>query len=553
MIPNKMFAYVNKEDSREEERSIICYASTNSCDRQGEMILSSAWTEKGLENYRKNPVILLNHDYHSLPIGKSLWQKVDGKGLKFKIQFAATDLGKELFYLYSNSYMNSFSVGFRPIKVYDNEEHPKYKDNNGITPHTVYEECELLELSSVTIPANADANIIRNMKSFIDSYDSGMFKTTEIRSIAEEIKNSQEYIELISKDIQDGKSKVIGFIDLKKKEEDVVEKVETTDKYHRIPINDKSLFVETSFRTIDISSDQGIKSIVGKLKSDPNGSTKIHTYLFDVKKWTMEKAKEWVDKHKEKQILLFSNKLDNEIKLTDSYEIKLEDLVQLTFDYSGITEEEWNNLEEDDREGLLEKELNDVKFILGKECNGCGNNCSCHILEQENEIDLIIDESLEESKIEEEKENSFSIDKDNRVKLLKFFIKYADKEIIDEFAKIISDNDEIPIEEILVKSLEEIKEQKKLICDLKNQIIEKENLKTDIDKKEINNKTENKDMNFIEIEIPEKPKEVEFEFDVDQFESVFIDKVKKGFSNIDLSELIDNGIKKAKGIIEFED
>ena len=72
---NKTYAYIQKNESKDSERSIICYASTNNTDRDGEMILSSAWTDKGLKNYRKNPVILLNHNYRSLPCGKSLWQK----------------------------------------------------------------------------------------------------------------------------------------------------------------------------------------------------------------------------------------------------------------------------------------------------------------------------------------------------------------------------------------------------------------------------------------------------------------------------------------------
>ena len=227
MIKNKAVAYIKKDESSDTERSIICYASTNSCDRHGEMIIPTAWTEKGLENYRKNPVILLNHDYHSLPIGKSLWQKKDENGLKFKIQFADTDLGRELYYLYNNSYMNSFSVGFRPVKVYDNESKPKYKDNNGNVPHTVYEECELLELSSVTVPANADANMIRNFKSFVDSYSDNGSKSQELKDFIEIVKQSPEYIELLSAqpDQPEDKAKVIGFINLSEKslDEEVTE------------------------------------------------------------------------------------------------------------------------------------------------------------------------------------------------------------------------------------------------------------------------------------------------------------------------------------------
>ncbi|MFA7287294.1 MAG: AAA family ATPase [Melioribacteraceae bacterium] len=219
MTVNKAFAYIKKDDSLDSERSIICYASTNSVDRHGDMILPTAWSEKGMKNYRKNPVILLNHDYHNtLPVGKSLWQKTDDKGLKFKIQFADTDLGRELYYLYSGGYMSSFSVGFRPVKTYDNEDTKKYKDEDGNIPHTVYEECELLELSAVNLPANADANMIRTVKGLVEQEKGGFVKSKELIDFIGGIKSSKEYIELISEDeakeAPQEKAKIVGHIDL---------------------------------------------------------------------------------------------------------------------------------------------------------------------------------------------------------------------------------------------------------------------------------------------------------------------------------------------------
>jgi len=75
---------------------------------------------------------------------------------------------------------------------------------------------------------------------------------------------------------------------------------ESTDRYHHIPIKDSGDFVEGSFATIDLSKDQGIKAVIGKLKSDPSGPTHIQKYLFDVEKWSMVDAKKWVDEHKQR-------------------------------------------------------------------------------------------------------------------------------------------------------------------------------------------------------------------------------------------------------------
>jgi hypothetical protein len=75
---------------------------------------------------------------------------------------------------------------------------------------------------------------------------------------------------------------------------------EVTENYVRIRVRDPDLFVDGSFRTIVLSADQGIHAIIGKLKSDPTGSTVIQNYMFELAKgWTMEKAQAWVKEHKD--------------------------------------------------------------------------------------------------------------------------------------------------------------------------------------------------------------------------------------------------------------
>jgi HK97 family phage prohead protease len=73
---------------------------------------------------------------------------------------------------------------------------------------------------------------------------------------------------------------------------------ETTEKFHWIPVRSADLFVQESFRQITISEERGIHARIGKLKSDPDGSTVIQSYYFDKDKWSMEQAKEWVSDHK---------------------------------------------------------------------------------------------------------------------------------------------------------------------------------------------------------------------------------------------------------------
>jgi hypothetical protein len=78
--------------------------------------------------------------------------------------------------------------------------------------------------------------------------------------------------------------------------------VDEGDKYIRIRVRDPADFVDSSFRTVTLSEDQGISSVMGKLKSDPQGSMVVQNYMFlKDKGWDSEKAQKWVSDHKEKK------------------------------------------------------------------------------------------------------------------------------------------------------------------------------------------------------------------------------------------------------------
>jgi hypothetical protein len=93
--------------------------------------------------------------------------------------------------------------------------------------------------------------------------------------------------------------------------------VDITEKYIRIRMKQPSLFADASFRTIDISKPKGIKAIIGKLKSDPNGSTQVQSYLFDKEKFTTEEAKKWVEENKDFTSFLVDEREDDIITFGD--------------------------------------------------------------------------------------------------------------------------------------------------------------------------------------------------------------------------------------------
>ena len=65
---------------------------------------------------------------------------------------------------------------------------------------------------------------------------------------------------------------------------------------HSSRVKDPDVFVSTSFRRKEITD--GISIIIGKLKTDPTGSTVTQAYRFDKKKFTVAQARKWLKDHK---------------------------------------------------------------------------------------------------------------------------------------------------------------------------------------------------------------------------------------------------------------
>lgn len=84
-----------------------------------------------------------------------------------------------------------------------------------------------------------------------------------------------------------------------KKKEDKISKPapEVTENYIRWRVMEPNLFIQNSFRTMDLSKKDGIKSVIGKLKAD----NKMHmqSVLFDKKKWTVDTARVWMEGHRD--------------------------------------------------------------------------------------------------------------------------------------------------------------------------------------------------------------------------------------------------------------
>lgn len=156
---------------------------------------------------------------------------------------------------------------------------------------------------------------------------------------------------------------------------DIVQRPETTDNYHHIPVKSARLFIKESFRTITISEKEGIKAVIGKLKSDPDGPTHIQKYLFDVDKWTLEEAKQWVKEHKEKELKEeeMIEKILEKLNVLESKIDSLQDMITIelfrSLDGDAFEEEEEDKketktVESEEEENYLTKLLDDMNAML---------------------------------------------------------------------------------------------------------------------------------------------------------------------------------------------
>lgn len=147
-----------------EERTVRFTISKEVVDRDGDIIRADGID---LTNFKKNPVFLLCHDSHDLPVGKVKKVWVEEKSVKADVYFPKLEelssdpaLASEkaklcdfVFHCYKTGMLNAVSIGFIPLE---------YEETK--TGYDVIK-WELLEFSAVPIPANQDA-IAEAVKSF---------------------------------------------------------------------------------------------------------------------------------------------------------------------------------------------------------------------------------------------------------------------------------------------------------------------------------------------------------------------------------------------------
>ena len=155
------------------DMEIEMIGSTESLDRDGESIALDAWD---IKQFKKNPIILPQHNYSRPAIGKAKDVRIKDGALVFKIEFPEDGVNPEADTyrkLYKAGFMNASSVGFIP---------KSWEDGDGKkTPFRKFTKVELLELSLVSVPSNPTALMTAKSK--------GIVNDAELKAIGLEVKS----------------------------------------------------------------------------------------------------------------------------------------------------------------------------------------------------------------------------------------------------------------------------------------------------------------------------------------------------------------------------
>lgn len=156
-MENKAYSFFEVKAIDSERRRFTGIATTPTMDRVGDTINPLGVTFK-------NPLVLLHQHKHDKPIGTVVFKKPTKNGIEFEAEIPVVDEESSFkdrvdtaWAEIKHGVVRAVSVGFRSVKH-------AYRDDGGIDFHEV----EVFELSTVSVPANAQA-IITSIKGMDDN------------------------------------------------------------------------------------------------------------------------------------------------------------------------------------------------------------------------------------------------------------------------------------------------------------------------------------------------------------------------------------------------
>lgn len=151
----KLFDIQISQPDEISQKQFVFEITNNKLDRDSDTVNISG---VDLSNFMKNPVVLFNHDRSKL-VGKAKNLNVESGRITAEIEFpekGISPMADEVAGMVEAGFLNAVSIGFAVKEWSFDEESDGFK----------FDETELLEISLVTIPANASAlRITRSLES----------------------------------------------------------------------------------------------------------------------------------------------------------------------------------------------------------------------------------------------------------------------------------------------------------------------------------------------------------------------------------------------------
>ena len=150
--------FIIKADTPSEEEVLYIegFASTDTVDRDNDIIPMSSWADPdAIKNYLKNPIVLAHHK-RDMPVGTCEYLEAKDGGLFVKVKLVKS-VNSEIYSAVKNGILKTFSVGFRLNDLEYDEELDSF----------ILTKVELTEISIVSIPCNPDATfaVIKSLTS----------------------------------------------------------------------------------------------------------------------------------------------------------------------------------------------------------------------------------------------------------------------------------------------------------------------------------------------------------------------------------------------------
>jgi len=335
-VPDVRDIPANDFKNPDRERTVTSYINTITKDRDDEVVLPEGAM---LNDYRTLPIVLFGHQYDQLGVAKNEWivptdrNNIDRNyGLIAHSRYAsikANPFADQVYNWRLEEMPMGESIGFVPVEFVtpDDKAWEKLYDSwvkrvtgflrgkgleigeaalEGIK--RIFTKWLLLEYSDVMVPSNAHAVTLAVQKGLLTSDDIERYtiKVPDDEPIKTPIyENGKKIGDFIIPPniysmaasrydtVTQGYGAAAGVppddipgISIGK--DNLVTKPETTEEYHRIPVNDCTITA-----TIDIDKEKGIKALYC------GDDKKVATYLFDKEQWSMAEAKAWVAENKD--------------------------------------------------------------------------------------------------------------------------------------------------------------------------------------------------------------------------------------------------------------